>query len=250
MKFLRWLMIVFIIFGVGIVSADEDGCKKDEKMKVQECPKTKMQEKCLFCHIIPSFELKEKAPDATFDYPNRSIKIIGKVGYYYLTDISSGEVRDFFDYISWHDINHVIIEIQSPGGSLFEAWRIVGIMDYWKAKGYTVETRVHGYAASAGFLIFANGSKGYRFASETCELMWHELSTFKFFDVAGPADKEDEAKVLRHLQTTANTWLAARSKLTADDWDKRIRKKEFWCNGKQAKDEYGLSDGEPVEVKK
>jgi len=239
-----------LIFSSGIGFAESECKEKGIEFKVQECPKTKMQEKCLFCHITPSFELKEKAPDASLTYPNSSTKIIGKVGYYYLTDISSVEVRAFFDYISWHDINHVVIEIQSPGGSLFDAWRIVGLMDYWKSKGYVIETRVYGFAASAGFLIFANGSNGHRFASSTCELMWHELTTFKLFDFAGPSDKEDEAKVLRHLQTTANEWLAARSKLTADEWDKRIRKKEFWCNGKQAQTEYGLSDGEPVEVKK
>ena len=250
MKFLRWLMIIFIIFGVGIVSAEEDGCKKDENKKIQECPKTLMQEKCLFCHIVPSFALRETAPDATLTYPNANTKIMGKVGYYLLTTIDADRVKDFFDYVSWHDIDHIVIEVQSPGGPLFEAWRIVGMMDYWKSKGYIIETRVYGFAASAGFLIFANGSKNHRFASSTCELMWHELVTFKLFDVAGPSDKEDEGKVLRHLQTTANTWLAARSKLTSDEWDLRIRKKEFWCNGQQAKEEYGLSDGEPVEVKK
>ena len=247
-----FIILMVLIFGWGVGLA-ENGCPEKEKAmeyKVQECPKTKMQEKCLFCHIIPSFKLKEEAPDARLDYPNSSTKIVGKVGYYFLTSIDADKVKDFFDYIEWHDINHVIIEVQSPGGSLFEAWRIVGLMDYWKSKGYTIETRVYGFAASAGFLIFANGSKHHRFASNSCELMWHELTTFKLFDIAGPSDKEDEARTLRHLQTTANTWLAARSSLSAEEWDKRIRKKEWWCNGKQAKDEYGLSDGEPIEVVK
>jgi len=251
------ILITVLLVGFSIASAENyestpatDGeCKKSEEKK-QECPFTKMQEKCLYCHTVPSFALKEVAPDATLSYPNSNTKIIGKVGYYFLEDIDADRVRAFFEYISWHDVDHIVIEIQSPGGSLFNAWRIVGLMDYWKSKGYVIETRVHGFAASAGFLIFANGSLGHRFASKTCELMWHELTTFKFFAIEGPSDKEDEARTLRHLQTTANTWLAARSKLSAEEWDKRIRKKEWWCNGKQAKDEYGLSDGEPIEVVK
>ena len=162
-----------------------------------------------------------------------------------ITDIVSVQVEDFFEYIRWHpEIRHVIFEVHSPGGSLFQAWRIVGLMEYWKSRGLIIETRVHGFAASAGFVVFANGTKGHRFASKTAELMWHELLSFSMFKVDRPSDIEDEAKVLRHLQDTCSTYLAERSNLTKEEWDEKVHKKDFWINGVQAI-EYGISDGLP-----
>ena len=246
---MRKLFIVFMVLLIGGMAYAQEIEKKEEpKQIVQQCPKTKMTEGCLSCHVIPSFKLKESRPDATLDYPNLSTTFFGDTAYYLIEDIgamAADRMFDFFKYVSWHpNVKHIVLEIQSPGGNMFVAWRIVGLMDLYKARGYTIETRCHGFAASAGFLIFANGSKGYRFASPTCEAMWHELITFKMFDISGPADKEDEAKVLRHLQDTANAWLVSRSKLSKEEWDQKIRKKEFWMNGKQAV-EYGIADGTP-----
>jgi len=243
-----WLILLMCLIATPLVWAEPTGeCEKKEAKKeiVQQCPKTLMTESCLACHIIPSFTLKEVAPDATLSYPNFNMKIIKNVGYYLLEDINDSQIADFFNYITWHpEVKSVVFEIQSPGGSMFKAWRIVGLMDLYKSRGYVIETRMHGFAASAGFLIFANGSKGHRFATPTGEMMWHELISFKMFDFSGPADKEDEAQVLRHLQDTANNWLVARSNLTKDEWDVKIRKKEFWMNGAQAV-EYGIADGVP-----
>ena len=241
------IILMFIATPLMVGAEYEAAPKKEEEKKpvVQQCPKTKMTESCLGCHVIPSFKLKESPPDAIFEYPNPDTKIMGGTGYFFLDDIDDNEVIAFFDYISWHpNIKHIVFEVQSPGGSMFRAWRIVGLMDLYKARGYTIETRVHGFAASAGFMIFANGTKGYRFATPTAELMWHELISFTMFDISGPSDKEDQAKVLRHLQDTANNWLVQRSKLTKVDIDEKIRKKELWMNGQQAV-EYGIADGMP-----
>ena len=199
----------------------------------------------MYCHTIPNFKLKEASPDNAREYSTTDMKVRDNKAYLTITNIDSDQVMKFFDYVSWHpDIKYVIFELFSPGGYMFDAWRIVGFMDLYKDKGYIIETRTYGFAASAGFLVFANGSAGHRFASSTAEMMWHELITFKLFDISGPADKEDEAKVLRHLQDTANNWLVKHSKLGKAEWDKKIRKKEFWMNGKEAI-EYGISDGIP-----
>ena len=241
----KLLIIPFILMFCVSAFAEQDKSTEKPKQIVQQCPKTKMTESCLNCHIAPSFKLKEEAPDATLDYPTFFMRVLNDVAYLTITDIDDAQVYKFFDYISWHpQVKHIVLELFSPGGSMFRAWRIVGIMDLYKSKGYIVETRTHGFAASAGFLIFANGSKGYRFATPTAEMMWHELISFKMFDVSGPADKEDEAKVLRHLQDTANNWLVSRSNLDKTEWDSKIRKKEFWMNGKQAV-AYGVADGTP-----
>jgi len=241
------LVLVFILPGF----ADEEGT--EEMLKIAEktvsiCPKTKMKDGCMTCHSIPDWTLKEKKPNANRSlpgYPIIGIEDEGKTAAMLITDITSAEAERFFDYVRWHpEIDKCIFEIHSPGGSLFEAWRIVGMMELWKSKGMIIETRCYGFAASAGFIIFVNGTPEHRFASATSELMWHELYTFAMFKVSRPSDTMDEAIVLRHLQDTASNFLAERSKLNAKEWDKKVHKKEFWCNGQQAI-KFGLSDGYP-----
>ena len=111
----------------------------------------------------------------------------------------------------------------------------------WQEQGNIIETRVYGYCASAGFLIFASGTKGNRFVAPQAELMWHELQTFEFFNQSTPSSKEEEARVLRHLQDTANSWLAEVSNLTKQQVDELVKYKELWITGVQAV-EYGFAD--------
>ena len=248
MKRILLTIIISLVFIVPCYA--ENGMDKEESTQPETslCPKTKMKDSCTRCHAIPDWTIKEKDPGANSilgSYSDIEIRDNGKTAYLYITDISSIGVANFFKYVSWHpDINKCVFEIHSPGGSLFQAWRIVGIMEVWKAKGMLIETRCYGFAASAGFILFVNGTPGHRFASATAELMWHELYTFAMFKVSRPSDSMDEAIVLRHLQNTASKYLSERSKLSAEEWDKKVHKKEFWCNGAEAI-EYGVSDGEP-----
>ena len=199
----------------------------------------KDENKCSSCHTTPNNKLKEASQDEEYDYPNFNIKIRDGIGYYSLKDIESKEVWTFFDYLKHHKINEAVIEIMSPGGSLFDAWTIVSYMNKFEG---TVETRVRSWAASAGCLIFVGGDIGKRFVDETAMLMWHELWTFKFLAIDTPSSTEDEAKVLRKLQDNTNEWLAARTKLSKDAIDEKVSRKEFWINGKEAV-EYGFADG-------
>ena len=243
-KLLSTLLSTLLIIGLSTLVFAED--EDDEKL-VSICPKTLSEDSCMDCHSIPDWSLIEKLPDANRNFPFGPEMIIKdtKVAYLFITSISSTSVDKFFEYVRWHpEIEKCVFEIHSPGGSLFEAWRIIGLMELWKSKGMLIETRVHGFAASAGFVLFVNGTKGHRFASATAELMWHELYTFEFFKVNRPSDAEDEAVVLRHLQSTASNYLAKRSNLTAEEWDEKVKKQEFWCNGAEAV-KFGLSDGLP-----
>lgn len=242
------VMIVSLLLGLVPCFAENDIPEDKEKPEVSVCPDTKMKDQCMTCHVYPDMSLKEKKPDANrvFPYgPNMSITDDGKTAVILITDIKSNQVEEFFKYVEWHpEITKCIFEVMSPGGSLFEGWRIVGLMDVWKSRGMIIETRVHGCCMSAGFIIFVNGTPKHRFASATAELMWHELYTFAMFKVSRPSDTMDEAIVLRHLQDTASKFLADRSKLSPKEWDAKVHKKEFWCNGEQAI-KFGLSDGYP-----
>jgi len=210
------------------------------------CPKTRISDndRCLDCHVAPDFKLKEAKPDRTMNLPYGS-KLLGDKLYFVLTVVSDVDIQRFFDYVYWHpEIKHVIIEVHSPGGSLLDAWKVIGLMQEAEQKGIIVETRCYGFAASAGFLVFVAGTMGNRFVNPNSELMHHELWTFKFFDVSSPSKKENEADVLRHLQDNIHRWLVKRStqdltKETLDDW---VKHKDYWMSGQEAID-IGFADG-------
>ncbi|MEO5366081.1 MAG: ATP-dependent Clp protease proteolytic subunit [Magnetococcus sp. WYHC-3] len=234
----RIILAVCLVLVCGVVWA------ADIVVNPSICPRTRMTRDCTLCHTIPSFALKEVPPDAHLVYPVGSMRVIGAMAYYTLEEIQAERIQAFFDYILWHpQVKHIVIEIHSPGGSLFDAHKIIGMMQHMIAKGYIIETRVYGFAASAGFFIAASGSKGYRFVSCTAQLMWHELMSLTIFSIDTPSDSEEKSRVLRHLQDTANNWLASVSKLTIDQLNEKIRKKEFWMSGKEAI-KYGFADGE------
>jgi ATP-dependent protease ClpP protease subunit len=251
MKRISILLATLVLFLPLLVMADES--KKEPP--VGRCPKTLVVGKvadCMTCHVAPTFKLKEADPHAVYNYPNVFLKFLfdkdGKPfkAYYVLrggiAEVDAANMRETLAYLDQHGIRYLILEIHSPGGSLFHGQRLASLLLDWQKDGKIVETRVYGFGASAAFQIFVAGTIGYRFVAPEAELMWHELISFKFFDISSPADKEDEAQVLRHLQDTRNEWLASRSKLTKEELDKMIRKKEFWMNGKQAL-KYGFADG-------
>ena len=213
------------------------------QLEKNNCPKTRMSMNCTTCHTVPDFKLKEVSPENKYEYPLSGISIMGDTAYYVIQNIHAGQVQTFFNYVAWHkEVKKISLEIFSLGGSLFDGYKIVGMMQEMKTRGYIIETRCYGFGASAGFLIFASGTKGHRFISRIAEGMWHELITFEMFKVSGPADKEDEAKVLRHLQDGANEFLSSVSNLTKEEIDSLIRKQEFWMNGLQAVT-FGFADG-------
>lgn len=220
---------------------------KEDKKLPPPCPKTQMIKDCFECHIKGSFKVKETAPDAHLAYPNRFTKIIGwdcnqLEGHYTVKDIDADALQEAFNYFKLHKINKLTMEMFSPGGSMFHGIKMTSLMDVWKQGGGEITTIVHGLAASAAFLVFVNGTPGKRFIAPQAQIMWHELISFKMFDVSSPSDKEDEARVLRHFQNTANEWLVSKCKLSKEEIDSRIRKKEFWLNGKMALND-GFADG-------
>lgn len=233
-----------LLAALALTAAALPALAKDEpKPLPAECPKTKMQESCLRCHVVPSFKIKEQNPHRLYEYPNTNTKIIeadGKKVAYFLLEgavehgATGNRVQEFLEYARQRGFKHVVIEVQSQGGSLFEGWRIHGLLEAAKKKGMVIETRCYGMAMSAAFIIFASGSQGHRIVSPEAELMWHELISFKLFAVDSPSSSMDEAIVLRHLQDTANSWLASVSHMTKDEIDRKVHKKELWLRGTEA----------------
>lgn len=218
------------------------------------CPKTRMNESCLTCHQSPGFELKpikELDPFESYDPPSLTEwrREFGKdVLIFDIKDagIASGiadNLEKAFSYASRHKLKKLIIELRSPGGSLFHGWSIIGTIQMYKKQGFIVETRLKGISASAASLIFVSGSKGYRKVSPQAALMFHELTQFKFMTVNTPSDTEENARIMRYLQDTMSNYLADRSKLSKKEWDEHMNKKNHWVNGAEAIEIYGIADG-------
>lgn len=124
-------------------------------------------------------------------------------------------------------------------------WRIIALMDEWKNSGRQIKCIVRGFCASAGFILLNNASPGQRFVANNSEIMWHEVQSIELvfgFKVSSPSDKEDEARILRHFQNNGNNFLASKGKMSKEEIDERIRKREWWMTGAEAV-ELGFADG-------
>jgi ATP-dependent protease ClpP protease subunit len=250
------ILILLFVGGGGAIFAENGELtptpipveKKEEPVKW--CPTTLISnnDMCMTCHVISGgkFVLKDTKPDAHVDYP-AGAKILNygtnkEAGYYLLDIIYANSVQKMFWFFAERGITHVVVEIYSYGGGLFDAWRIKGLFDEWKEGGGTIETRVYGGALSAGFMIFAAGSKGHRFVTSTAEFMWHEAQIGQWFEVTSASKEEEKARVLRHLEDNTNAWLATRGKLSKKEIDEKIAFKEFWFTGIEAV-KMGFADG-------
>lgn len=269
MKKFTLILVAFLFIAFGVVQEMAQGYEdqdysgdyyKDQVIKILDqmqeekenppkvfCPTgIRNQASCLTCHTSPRFKLKEPEPNETLNLPYNTDIIVKngeRVGYYYLTDIEDTHFKRALDYLTRHGISKLVLEVNSPGGSLFLAWRIVGMMRSWMDGGKrTIETHCYGFAMSAGFLIFSSGTKGSRLVSPTCEGMWHELISFKMFAIETPSSTEEQSRILRHLQDTGNSWLSNMSNMSKDEIDAAVEKKEFWLRGTEMV-ERGFADG-------
>ena len=204
------------------------------------CPVTLItdNDKCMKCHVLVQggngveFGLKEIDPYAKYEFPPSTKVVEGKL-HHYLVYVNSSDIEQLFHFVIRHPEfgKHIVIEVDSFGGGIFEAWRIKAFFTELESRGYIVETRTRGVAMSAGFIIFVSGTKGYRFVDQNSEFMLHELWSIEWPKVATPSDKEQEAKIYRHLQDNINDWVSTRGSLTKDDIDKRIKYEEMWVVG-------------------
>jgi ATP-dependent protease ClpP protease subunit len=220
------------------------GDEESEDEGVARCPFTTMtdQDKCLWCHCRGRDfkKIKETDPHDQFDYP-ALLKVYeddqGKYGFFTLNigirEATPVLLEDALRYLARHGIRRIIIDIESPGGSIFSGWKVVTVIEQYKAMGFDVTTQVRSIAASAAFIIFCAADK--RLMSPTVELMMHELATFTFFEISTPTDSKKKTKLLNHFQDTINSWLAKRVGMTKEAFAQKLRDQEYWMNGAQAK---------------
>lgn len=219
------------------------------------CPATKMSDnsKCMDCHEMivkdgkPAFGLKEIPVSAGYDLPHRT-KITKNCEdelslYFKNRGTGSDSIRDISDFMYEHpEFKCFIMEMDSPGGSVMDAWRGVGILEEMRNRGIKIETRCYGFAASAGTILLLAGDIGKRFVNPHAEIMFHKLWTFAMFKLDDPDTAEDQAALMRHLQTNINDFIIDRTDLDRSILDSEIYKKDWWVTGEEALS-LGIIDG-------
>jgi len=215
-----------------------------DKKIAPQCPKTLVKQhensisNCLSCHVEPTWEIVEHAPDIRMEYPyGGKIKIVGDTcNYKIVGEIGQAAmegIEEMFEYLGWHpDVKNLNIEILSGGGSLFLAWQMISAIESYKAK-YKITTKVPGFAASAAFLIFCAGEN--RLAYEHALLMHHELWTFSMFSMDDVSSSQEKARVMKLMQENIHDYLIARSILTKDQLHDYVEgEKDYWMSGTEA----------------
>jgi len=222
-----------------------------DKKIAPQCPKTLVKQhessisNCLSCHVEPTWEIIEYAPDIRMDYPCGKTKLVGNAcNYQIIGEIGQAameSLQEMFEYLEWHpEIDTVNIEILSGGGSLFLAWQMISVIESHKAK-YEIVTKVPGFAASAAFLIFCAGET--RLAYEHALLMHHELWTFSMFSLDDVSSSQEKARVMKFFQENIHDYLIARSILTKDQLHDYVEgEKDYWMTGSESL-EVGFATG-------
>ena len=103
---------------------------------------------------------------ATYSLKRNTVNIFGEI------DTAMSElVIAQIQYLDDNGADEIILQINSPGGSVSAGLAIYDTMNYSKARIVTVGV---GMCASMGAFLLSAGSRGYRRATENCELLVHQ----------------------------------------------------------------------------
>lgn len=158
--------------------------------------------------------------------PVATVRIYDEIGYWGVT------AADFVEEISAITAPEIEVQINSPGGDVFDGLAIYNALRLHKAK---VTTRVDGLAASAASVIVQAGDR--RIMVESAQLMIHEA-----WGVAiGPADEMREFADLLDQQNTVIAKIYASASGRDVDEFLALMEAETWLTDEAAV-EAGLAD--------
>jgi len=167
--------------------------------------------------------------------------LIGDTIYFCVDRMDFERYRSIFLGYEKFNWKKAIVDLNTSGGSLFNAMGMVSLIQEQQRKGKIIEIRGRGIIASAGLLILISGTPGCRFLDQNAMLMFHEMWSFKFFAVETPSDKEDEAAIFRKIQDRINDFIVSHSKISKEELNTKIKKKEFWMTSEEGL-KYGFAD--------
>lgn len=131
----------------------------------------------------------------------------------------------------------ITIYLNTPGGEIYSGLAITDLMDYVKPD---VSTVVTGIAASMGFVIASNGTKGKRFALKHSRLMQHQPMAG-----IGPgtqaSDMEITVREVNKLKKELYDIISVNTNKSYEQIEKDCDR-DYWMTAQEAK-EYGVIDG-------
>ena len=132
----------------------------------------------------------------------------------------------------------VPIHVDSPGGS---AYAMMGVIDIINSSKKPVLTFCSSWAMSAGSVLLAAGTKGYRYASKNASIMIHQASGG---GEGKTSDMKADLEELERLNDTYMEMLAKYSGKTKKFYQNLIKKHgnaDFYISAQEAKT-FGLVD--------
>ena len=260
MKPLTIVLFLFLFvapsFAIDVSEYGTVTLSKEKEIPIPFCPTTKISDnnKCMSCHELvpdengkPKFGIKELSSDAGYwDKPACLDIVMGMDGKNFLrmdvTGTNSTSFRRAIDYMYRHpEFNHLAVHLHTPGGSVMDAWKSIGIISEAQSRGIKISTHVYGIAASAGVILMVAGDIGERYVNSHAEIMMHKVWSFSMFDISDPDTAEDKAATLKHFQNNINAWFVSRTEMTHDQIEDLIFKRDYWMNGERAV-ELGIAD--------
>ena len=126
------------------------------------------------------------------------------------------------------------IYINSPGGSIYSLLGLYDVMQQLIEKGFIIQTKAMGLAASAASVILMAGSKGYRSASPHSRVMIHQPSSITYGKITDmKIDLEENLRIKKEL-------IELYRKHTGYDLEEMMER-DKWLTAEEAK-ELGLID--------
>lgn len=161
---------------------------------------------------------------------NRIIFLSGEINLY-----TSELVKSQILYLSHLSKDDIKLYINSPGGSIYDGFGILDIMDYVDNDIVTINT---GLAASMAAIILCSGTKGKRKSLKRSRTMIHQPLGYGGFSQA--SDMEIEAKELNSLKKELYEII---SEKTSQSYKKveRDSDRNYWMTSQMSKD-YGIID--------
>jgi len=257
------LISVFVIFLISSFAIAQDEISPEEKSLLtlialkwsNQCKENGLRadvKGCFTCHYDPrdfkkvrkvSLEIPRMYPAGS----NMKLSADGKTVtclVYEVNKVQWDIIRWTMEGKDYENVERIVLEIASVGGSLFDAIHICSILEELKSKNIIVETRVYGFAYSAAFLLAVSGTKGERYVSPIAQLMWHEISQSSQAQQISSSMIAAQANLMARFQKQANSIVVENSKISQEKLEKLLREKgkeSLWINGREAV-KYGFAD--------
>lgn len=126
-----------------------------------------------------------------------SLKLLNESVYYLSGEINEETITPAIKWLLYENLynkecRNLTLYINSTGGDLYQAFALIDVM---KASPHHIRTVGIGAVMSAGFLIFASGTPGHRYATANTSFMSHQFTSgveAKYHDIKAEM-KENES---------------------------------------------------------